>query len=136
MGAIIAPQCKVFNSNSFPVCQDLGPHMSIGPLKDQIKSGPHTFQLVHNFVSPTPPVVSGPILLVKCINKSLLSSFMHFFIWGSRSRESLAMIYALLLHYLSNLLNQKLSLHSKIFTKMLQGFIIWWKIKFSQKFII
>ena len=89
-------------------------------------------------VSPTPSVVScDPILLLKCINKPNFFSFMHLFIWGYRSWEIRALIYALLLHYLSKMKNQKLSLLSKRLTNTLQDFIIWWKIcKFLQYFII
>ena len=39
VGAIITPHCKVFNSMSLLVCQYLGPHISIGPLRDKIKRG-------------------------------------------------------------------------------------------------
>ena len=104
--------------------------MSIGPLRDEIKSGVPTWtdSSLYIFVSPTTPVVSDPILLLKCINKSLLSLFFHLFLWGSRSPESRALVYALILHYLSNPQNQKLILPRKRFTKTLQDFIIWWKI--------
>ena len=120
MGAII----------SLSVCQDLGPHMFVGSLMEEIKDGVPTFleSSYYSCVSPTPPLVSDPILLVKCINKSLLSSFMDLFIWGSRSWELRALAYALLLHYLSNMHNQKPNLPSKIFTKTLQYFIISWNI--------
>ena len=43
MGDIITTQCEVFTSIGFLVCQDLSPHMSAGPLRDEIKSGVPTF---------------------------------------------------------------------------------------------